>query len=155
EKKLTEAISSGVDCQGPIGKNLAWISNEAVKIAQTEFDRHRLAAPAACGDGGGVRGDHSNTESLERLFPSNMVKCRRPSSSPHLLDSAARPSLNLPSFFSLCSGRAMGLCTSTGTRRTRNGTAGCAPAGYRPGETGLLTTYQSLSGPTGPGHTEE
>jgi hypothetical protein len=38
---------------------------------------HRLAAPAACGEGGGVRGDHSNTESLERLFPFNRVKCRR------------------------------------------------------------------------------
>jgi alpha-beta hydrolase superfamily lysophospholipase len=152
-----------MDCQGPTGKNLAGISNEAVKIAQTEFDRHQpdvivgssrggavamninsgearlvllgpagkkwgtaktvkagtvilhsraddvvpfsdseellrnsglsvsalieggsnhcLAAPAACGDSGGVRGGHSNTESLERLIPSNRVKCRRSFSS--------------------------------------------------------------------------
>jgi hypothetical protein len=42
---------------------------------------HRLAAPAACGDGGGVRGDQSNSESLERLLPSNRVKCRRSDSS--------------------------------------------------------------------------
>jgi hypothetical protein len=42
---------------------------------------HRLAAPAACGEGGGVRGDHSNTESPERLFPSSRVKGRRSFSS--------------------------------------------------------------------------
>src|SRR6516225_7888465 len=42
---------------------------------------HRLATPAACGEGGGVRGDHSNSESLERLFPSNRVKGRRSFSS--------------------------------------------------------------------------
>src|SRR5262249_14382716 len=53
-KELVEAISGGVDCQGPIGKNLAWISNEAVKIAQTEFDRHMPNVIVGSSRGGAV-----------------------------------------------------------------------------------------------------
>ena len=53
-EELVEAISGGVDCQGPTGKNLAWISNEAVKITQTEFDRHMPNVLVGSSRGGAV-----------------------------------------------------------------------------------------------------
>ena len=49
-----EAISGGMDCQGPTGKNLAWISNEAVKIAQAEFDKHQPAVVVGSSRDGAV-----------------------------------------------------------------------------------------------------
>ena len=49
-----EAISGGMDCQGPTGKYLAWISNEAVKIAQTEFHRHQPDVVVGSSRGGAV-----------------------------------------------------------------------------------------------------
>ena len=51
---LLEAISGGMDCQGPTGKNLAWISNEAVQTAQAEFDRHQPAVVVGSSRGGAV-----------------------------------------------------------------------------------------------------
>ena len=43
-----------MDCQGPTGKNLAWISNEAVKIAQAEFDKHQPAVVVCSSRDGAV-----------------------------------------------------------------------------------------------------
>jgi hypothetical protein len=51
---LLEAISGGMDCQGPTGKNLAWCSNETVQTAQAEFDRHQPDVVVGSSRGGAV-----------------------------------------------------------------------------------------------------
>ena len=82
-KPGTVILHSQADDVVPFGNSEELVKNSglpASALIEGGSD-HRLAAPAACGDGGGVRGDHSNTKSLERRFPSNRVKCRRSFSS--------------------------------------------------------------------------
>src|SRR5215471_10662242 len=43
-----------MDCQGPTGKNLSLISNEAVKIAHTECDKHYPDVVVGSSRGGAV-----------------------------------------------------------------------------------------------------
>ena len=82
-KAGTVILHSRADDVVPFSDSEELLSNSGLSVSALFEDGsdHCLAAPVACGDDGGVRGDHSNTESLERLFPSNRVKCRRPFSS--------------------------------------------------------------------------
>jgi len=82
-KPGTVILHSRADDVVPFADSEELVSNSGLSVSALieGGSDHRLAAPAACGDGGGVRGDHSNTKSLERRFPSNRVKCRRSFSS--------------------------------------------------------------------------
>ena len=82
-KAGTVVLHSRADDVVPFSDSEELLSNSGLSVSALIEDGsdHRLAAPAACGEGGGVRADHSKTESLERRFPSNRVKCRRSFSS--------------------------------------------------------------------------
>jgi hypothetical protein len=78
-KPGTVILHSRADDVVPFSDSEELLSNSGLSVSALIEDGsdHRLDAPAACGEGGVVPGDHSNTESLERLFPFNRVKCRR------------------------------------------------------------------------------
>ena len=94
--------------------------------------------------------DFSSQSNTSSVFFSISVVRPRLDGRHELLDSAARPSLNLPLLLLLLMKGIGTTCTSTATRRAQNGTAGCALAACWPGGKGPFTADHSISGTNSP-----